>query len=206
MDRMKPVDRRSMSTHPAIPAKIPVPSGASPRGDGLLIGSGRVVVDAYVDFLCPFCRLFEDRSRPTLERLLHEGAITIVYHPLGFLDRLSTSHYSSRASAASAAAAQIGMFAPYKDALFANQPEEGGPGLDDNELAGLGRSVGIGDELEFARFADAVFSGTYLPWTSYISEIALDSGVGGTPAVLVAGTAVQAHPETIEAAVRERSP
>jgi protein-disulfide isomerase len=185
-------------------SKIPVPAGASPNGDGLIIGSGSVVVDAFVDFLCPFCKMFEDRSRPTLERLLLEGAITMVYHPLGFLDRLSTSHYSSRASAASAAASDVGKFAPYKDALFANQPQEGGPGLDDNELVELGRAAGI-DEPEFATFADAVFSGTYLAWTAYVTELAIEAGIGGTPTVLVAGMAVPANPTTIEAAVRDLS-
>jgi protein-disulfide isomerase len=193
-----------MSTHTVIPTKIPVPAGASPNGDGLTIGSGRVVVDAFIDFLCPFCKMFEDSSRPTLERLILEGAITMVYHPLGFLDRLSTTHYSTRASAASAAAADVGKFAPYKDALFANQPEEGGPGLDDNELVELGRTVGI-EEPQFATFADAVFSGRYLSWTAYITELALAAGVGGTPTVLVGGMAVPANPETIELAVRELS-
>lgn len=187
-----------------IPARIPVPAGASPSGDGLTIGGGAVVVEAYIDFLCPFCKMFEDRSRPTLEQLLLEGSITMVYHPLGFLDRLSTNHYSSRASAASAAASDVGAFGPYKDVLFANQPPEGGPGHDDNELVELGRAAGI-EEPKFATFADAVFSGTYLPWTAYITELALERGVGGTPTVLVAGVPVPANPNTIEAAVRELS-
>jgi hypothetical protein len=48
-----------------IPTNIPAPAGASPSGDGLTLGSGRVVVHAYVDFLCPFCKMFDERSRPT---------------------------------------------------------------------------------------------------------------------------------------------
>lgn len=131
--------------------------------------------------------------------------ITLVYRPLGFLDRVSTNHYSSRASAASGAGSDVGRFAAYKDALFANEPPEGGPCLDDNELVELGRSVGI-DQPPFAKLADAVFSGRYVTWTSYITELALEAGVGGTPTVLVAGRAVPANPGTIEAAVLERSP
>jgi protein-disulfide isomerase len=191
-----------MSSHTAIPARIPVPSGAAASGDGLIIGSGSVVVDAYIDFQCPFCKRFEERSRPTFERLILEGAITMIYHPLGFLDQLSTNHHSSRAANAAAAASDVGRFAPYKDVLFAGQPEQGGPGPDDNELVELGRSIGI-DEPEVGTFADGVFSGTYLTWTAYLTELALERGIGGTPTLFVAGVAVPANPETISAAVAD---
>lgn len=92
----------------------------------------------------------------------------MVYRPLGFLDRLSTNHYSSRAWAASGAASDVDRFSPYKDALFANQPVEIGRGLDD-ELAELGRTVEI-DEPLFATFADAVSSGRYLPWMTDLTR------------------------------------
>jgi hypothetical protein len=75
------------------------------------------------------------------------------------LDRPSTNHYSRHASPASAAALDVGRFAPYEDKLFANQAEEG----------------------------------------------AWQGGVGGTPTVLVAGIAVPANPEPIQAAVLELS-
>jgi hypothetical protein len=115
----------------AIAAQAPAraPAGAPPDADGIVLGAGPVRVDAYIDFLCPFCRQFEERSGPALNRLLDGGAITLVYHPLGFLDRLSTTRYSSRASAASGCASDFGRFREYKDALFANQPPEGGPRL-----------------------------------------------------------------------------
>jgi protein-disulfide isomerase len=125
------------------------------------------------------------------------------YHPLGFLDQLSVpGGYSTRAAAASACASDVDMFLPYKDALFANQPEEGGPGLDEEELVELGRTVGIDDP----RFADGVFSGTYQPWVRFVTELAIERGVGGTPTVLVAGIPVPANPQTIAAAVAELAP
>ncbi|MDX6706245.1 MAG: hypothetical protein QOF69_3135 [Solirubrobacteraceae bacterium] len=192
-----------MSTHAAIPSSIPVPAGATPSGDGIAVGSGAITVEAYVDFLCPFCKQFEERSRSLLDRYVKDHIITLVYHPLGFLDRLSSPHgYSSRAAGASACASDVGMFPPYKDALFDNQPEEGGPGLDDEELVELGRSVGIDD----MRFADGVFSGTYLPWVAFVTELAIERGIGGTPTVLVAGIPVPANPRTIAAAVADLAP
>ena len=36
-----------------------VPAGATPEGDGIVVGHGPVRVDAFIDFLCPFCRQFE---------------------------------------------------------------------------------------------------------------------------------------------------
>jgi protein-disulfide isomerase len=84
--------------------------------------------------------------------------ISLVYHPLGFLDRLSITRYSSRASAASGCASDGGRFVEYKDARFANQPPEGGPGLSDEQLVELGAAVGLG-----ADFARCVSGGAYLP-------------------------------------------
>jgi len=192
-----------MSSQPsAIPSSVAVPTHATRSGDGIAVGSGPVSVEAYIDFLCPFCRQFEERSASLLERYVDQGIITMVYHPLGFLDQLSVpGGYSTRAAAASACASDVDMFLQYKDALFANQPEEGGPGLDDEELVELGRTVGIDDP----RFADGVFSGTYQPWVRFVTELAIERGVG-TPTVLVAGIPIPANPQTIAAAVAELSP
>jgi protein-disulfide isomerase len=190
----------STRTHPAIPSSVAVPAHTTPSGDGILVGRGPVLIDVYIDFLCPFCRQFEERSAELLKRLVADDIVTIAYHPLGFLDQLTMpSGYSTRAAAASGAASDLDMFVPYKDALFASQPEEGGPGLDDEELVELGRSVGIDN----AHFADAVFSGTYQPWVRFVTEIAIERGVGGTPTVLVAGIPVPANPQTIAAAVAD---
>jgi predicted DsbA family dithiol-disulfide isomerase len=86
-----------------VEAQVPssVPAAASPEGDGIVVGDGPVRVDAFIDFLCPFCRQFEEASGPALDRMVEQGAIRWVNHPLSFLDRLSTTRYSSRASAAS---------------------------------------------------------------------------------------------------------
>jgi protein-disulfide isomerase len=175
------------------------PAGATPDADGIVLGEGPVRVDAYIDFLCPFCRQFEERSGPVLNRLLDAGAISLVYHPLGFLDRLSTTRYSSRASAASGCASDFGRFRQYKDALFANQPPEGGPGLSQEQLIALGRAAGLTDP----GFGTCVASGVYVPWSEYVTLRAAARGVSGTPSVFVAGVPVPANGDVIEAAVAE---
>lgn len=180
-----------------IPARVP--AGTTPDGEGIVLGSGPARVDAFIDFLCPYCRQFEERSGPVLNQLLEGGAVTLVYHPLGFLDRLSTTRYSTRASAASGCASDVGAFKPYKDALFANQPPEGGPGLSQDDLTALGRVAGIVD----AGFGECVSSGVHVPWSEYVTARAAERGISGTPSVFVEGVAMPANGSVIAAAVAE---
>jgi protein-disulfide isomerase len=176
---------------------IEVPAGVTRDGSGIALGQGPVTVEAYIDFLCPFCRMFEERSGPALEAMLDRGLIALVHHPVGFLDGASTTRYSSRAAAASGAASDGGRFLEYLHALYANQPPEGGPGLSDEELVMLGQAVGLTDPA----FAESVMSGRYLPWAAFVTEQALRRGVQGTPTTFVDRTPVPANVEAIAAAI-----
>ncbi len=182
-------------TDPAVPSRLP--AGVTAEGDGVLIGHGPVRVDTFIDFLCPFCRRFELSSGPTLAGLVADGQVSLVYHPMNFLDEASTTNYSTRAAAASGCAADRGRFAEYAHALFAGQPPEGGPGLSDAELAGIGRGAGLTD----AAFAACVSDAPYLAWPSYVTARATALGVEATPTVLVAGAAVRPEARAIAAAV-----
>ena len=174
-----------------------VPAGATEAGDGILIGHGPVRVDAYIDFLCPFCRQFELAAGPALAGLVADGRISLAQHPMNFLDEASTTSYSTRAAAASGCAADQGRFTEYAHALFVSQPPEGGPGLSDEELAGLGRGAG----LDGPEFTACLAAGTYRDWPSFVTARAAAAGVGATPTVLVAGVGVDPDPQAITAAV-----
>lgn len=176
---------------------LAIPAAATPDGDGILLGDGPVLVDAYVDFQCPYCRMFETDAGDTLDAMIADRAIRLAYHPLGFLDRLSTTRYSSRAAAASGCAADSGRFRPYARALFAGQPPEGGPGLSDDELVELGRTVGLTEPA----FAHRVASAVHLPWVRHVTERAVARGVSGTPSIFVAGVPAPADGRAIAAAV-----
>ena len=149
-----------------------VPASATPAGDGVVAGSGPVVVDVYIDFQCPFCRAFEMTSGDALRAMVAEGLITLVYHPMDFLDEASTNHYSSRAASASGCASDAGRFSEYARALFANQPPEGGPGLTDGQLVELGVAIGITDPA----FAESVPRHPYVPWADWVTQRALAAG------------------------------
>ena len=174
-----------------------VPAGATEAGDGILIGHGPVRVDAYIDFLCPFCRQFELAAGPALAGLVADGRISLAQHPMNFLDEASTTSYSTRAAAASGCAADQGRFTEYAHALFVSQPPEGGPGLSDEELADLGRGAG----LDGPEFTACLAAGTYRDWPSFVTARAAAAGVGATPTVLVAGVGVDPDPQAITAAV-----
>lgn len=186
-------------THPITPSHVP--AGSTPEGDGILVGGGPVRVDVFIDFQCPFCRLFELSSGPTLAELVADQLISIVYHPMNFLDEASTTHYSTRAAASSGCAADQGQFLPYAHELFVSQPPEGGPGLSDAELVAVGRAVGLTDPA----FATCQAEAPYLDWPSYVTARAFGLGVNGTPTVLVAGTMVRPDARTITAAVAAQS-
>lgn len=177
--------------------EMPVPRGATEDKSGIAVGTGPVDMDAYIDFQCPFCKQFELASGEAINLLLDRQVIRFIRHPMNFLDAASTNHYSTRAAAAAAAASDAGRFNEYAEALFENQPPEGGPGLTDDQLIALGRDIGITDPT----FAHEIQEGRYLPWPSFVTARATARGVGGTPSVFVQGVPVPARPDLILAAV-----
>jgi protein-disulfide isomerase len=113
------------ATSGGVPAEPPpVPAHTTPEGDGVTLGSGPVVVDAYVDFQCPYCRAFELSSGDALRAMVAEGLITLVVHPMDFLDQASTNHYSSRAASASGCASDAGGFSEYSGRCSPTSPRK----------------------------------------------------------------------------------
>lgn len=177
-----------------------VPAGAPSNGDGIWLGNGPVTVDAYIDFLCPFCRMFEEQNGEVLDELTDRGRITLTYHPLGFLDRLSTTQYSTRAAAASGCASDGGHFREYLYALYERQPPEGSSGLSDDELVQLGLQAGLDES-----FGGCVVNGAHIQWAEYVTARAIARGVNGTPSVYVNGVGVPASAKAIAAATAAES-
>jgi len=184
-----------MMSHPAVPSRLP--AGATVEGDGVVIGQGPVRIDAFIDFLCPYCRRFELSSGPTLAGLVDGGQVSLVYHPMNFLDEASTTNYSTRAAAASGCAADQGRFSEYAHALFVNQPPEGGPGLPDAELSAIGQAAGLAGPAFTGCLSDA----PYLDWPTYVTSRAVALGVEATPTVLVGGELIRAEARAIAVAV-----
>ncbi|WP_297371857.1 DUF4190 domain-containing protein [Cryobacterium sp.] len=165
--------------------------GAAHLDEGYLeVGAGSVVVDLYIDPMCPFCGQFDTANGDALAALVDDDSITLRLHPLTFLDSASQgSEYSSRASAALTCEAALnpGSTLDYLAAMFANQPAEGTAGLTDDQLVDLSS----GKE----SIADCVAGGEYQAWVQWNTDNAVNgpiedaeiTSIQGTPTVLVNG-------------------
>jgi protein-disulfide isomerase len=168
-----------MANVPAKPATLPSPVVAP----GAEAAEGQPVkIVAYIDFICPVCKRFEDTYNEALTGLRNEGKISLEYRPLGFLDRLSSTNYSSRAANAAACVAEEApeKYAEYVGILFANQPAEGGAGLSDDKLKSLASDIG-------ADINGCVDDRTFRPYVKYSTELASNTGITGTPTVFIDG-------------------
>ncbi|GGM22083.1 membrane protein [Micromonospora sonchi] len=174
------------------------PPGANDAGTGIVVGSGPVTVDIYEDYLCPACKRFEQTSGATIDQLISDGKIRAVYHPVAYLNRFSSTDYSTRSSAASGCAAEGGKFTEFGKALFERQPAENGGGLSDDQLIDIGAEVGLDRDA----FGTCVRDRKYRPWSAHVTDEASRANVTGTPTVLVDGKPVQDwSPANIIAAV-----
>jgi len=174
-------------------ARVGRPAGPTPQAvtlaDGIVVGkaSAKVVVDLYEDLQCPICRQFESVARPVLTEFLDAGKIKVKYHVVAFLDRASSTQYSSRAANAAYCAADAGAFPRFHDLLYENQPAEGSAGLSDAQLVSYGERAGVTGNT----FAQCVLDHKYADFASRLTDQASRDGIVGTPTVLVGGTQLQ---------------
>lgn len=170
------VDVASVGEPPqAAPAEVVAPGAEAEAGKP-------VKVVLYIDFICPVCKNFEAQYNEQLTSLRNEGKITVEYRALGFLDSRSTTNYSSRAANAAACVVNESpeKYAEFVDALFANQPAEGGAGLSDDRLKSMASDLGVD-------ISSCVDEKTYRPFVKFTTKEASAIGVTGTPTVFVDG-------------------
>lgn len=202
------------------------PAGPGPRNmasDGVLIGEGMQVVttpalaagDApipttpdetgnvaniriFVDYLCPFCKQFDETNAEQMEQWLESGAATVEIHPISILESKSLgTKYSTRAANAAACVANYSPddFWAMNGALFANQPAEGTAGLSDEELVAVAKEAGVG---KMTSIEPCITEGSikrFQPWVKAATDRAVNEpvpnsdleGVTSTPTVLVNG-------------------
>lgn len=166
-----------------------VGSGSGPANvlaDGAVrIGEpdAEVTVRVVMDLQCPFCKAFEDANGKVLEDAVREGTAAVEYSVISFLDRASTTEYSSRAGNASFCVANSGLdsYQAWLAEMFAEQPAEGGAGLPDSELIAIAESTGYAD----SAVAECITDRRYDTYLRTKTDEVLASGVNGTPTVYV---------------------
>jgi len=180
---------QATDSHTVDVAKIPAP--ASTGSDGAIVPAGikaaakgqpaQIVV--YADMGCPICKQFEAQYSDYLQGLVTDGKATVEYRLATFLDRASTTNYSSRAANAMACVAdeKPEAFNTYLTELFAQQPEEGSAGLDNATLAQIAESAGA------PGMSSCIDSDEFRPWAKFTNQTFNDYQVGGTPTIYVQG-------------------
>jgi protein-disulfide isomerase len=172
-----------------------LPAGATAAGVAVGNPDAPATIDLYLDFQCPACAQYEQQAGATIDELVASGQARVVYHPVAYLNRFSSTQYSSRSSAAAGCAADAGVLPRFAQLLYANQPPEGGDGLPEEQLVALGMQAGAGD------FATCVQDGRYADWTRSVTDAASQAGVTGTPTVLVNRQEVDHTAEALRTAV-----
>lgn len=186
------------------------PAGANADG-GIVVGvdgvgrytAGAPVVQVYSDYLCPYCARFEAANGAMLEDLRASGQVTVVYHPVAFLDRFSDgTRYSTRAAQAVAVVADAApaSFTAFHAALLAEQPAENTPGLTDDRIAQVALTAGVPKDV-----AGTFIEGRFTEWVGTASQRAVtDAGVPGTPTIVVDGEVFEGDwrdPSALRAAI-----
>jgi len=167
-------------------------SDIDPRGAtsdyGVVIGDADAprTITLYEDFQCPVCAAFEQASAEQVRAAVEDGRVKLEYRMVSFLDRASQNAYSSRAANAAMVVLDTAgkdAFWKFHDLLFANQPEEGTAGPDDDALIALALEAGA-DENEVS---DRIKNGEFDQWVLNATDEMSRNGVTGTPTVLIDG-------------------
>ena len=155
--------------------------------------SGVVNIRVYVDYLCPYCKDFEETNAEQLEGYIETGAATVEIHPLAVLTSRAQG-YSLRAANAAACVANYSpdTFWEFNRLMFDNQPAEQSSGLDDaaiiaiTEEAGVGKADSVADCITDQRYKAWVDAATDRVLTGDIPDSNIEQ-VQGTPIIVVNG-------------------
>lgn len=187
----------------------PTPTIAAPQEPGGLTGSitdngsirvgqpdAKVTVRLVADLQCPACKAFEQAYGQVLEDAVNSGTAAVEYNIISFLDRASTTQFSSRAANASycVAGEDPAKYPTWLRTMFAQQPAEGGAGLTNEQLIEIARSVGYTDAV-----APCINDKSYEKFVTAKTEQTFAEGVTQTPTVYVNGK--QVNPSELEQAI-----
>ena len=171
-----------------MPTSTPTGGGALPGEDAtVVVGTGKVRVTLYEDYRCPPCKAVHDQLQPVVNAKLAAGGIQVEYHAVDLVDHTTGGKGSLAAANAASCAFQAAKFQPYREALFAAQPDETDDAFaDPAKLISVAQSI---PGLDSPTFEDCVrtqpFAGSIE--NTYTAQFASNK-MPGVPAVLINGT------------------
>ncbi len=173
-------------------------------GDGAVrlgAADAPVTVQVVEDFQCPVCQAFETQSAAQLDEWIASDEVAVEYRGVAFLDRASSTRYSTRALNASACVATESPQAwpDFHASLYDQQPAEGGAGLNDQQLTQLATQAGAAASVQ-----SCIEDLRYEDWVATVTQAATDDGVTGTPTIFVNGEKLDGFQlADVQAAVEE---
>lgn len=160
-----------------------------PDGGGISVGPG---VDAdvpqvriYEDPQCPWCARLENAISEDLTEMVEAGEINVTFQVMSFLDGSIGNDSSKRSANAMLCADDAGVFLPYHQALYADQPAEGA-GWTDEQLVGYAEEAGLQGET-LGQFQACMEEQPHADYVQDMQQRANEDGVSGTPTVFVDG-------------------
>ncbi|MFD0143914.1 MULTISPECIES: DsbA family protein [unclassified Streptomyces] len=151
------------------------------EGPRILVGdpSAPHTATVFLDPRCSYCAKFDESGGVALAEAAAAGKVRIAYVVASFLDARSGGTASARSANALRASVEAGKFAEFQASVLASG------GAEDP----LRVADGV-EGLRGAEFDRAVREGSYREWVASAEKVFEESGVGGTPTVLLDGQQV----------------
>jgi protein-disulfide isomerase len=148
--------------------------------------SAPTTIKVYEDFQCPICNDFEKAAGSQVRQAIADGKVKVDYHMVAFLDRASTTNYSSRAlNAAMAVLSTAGpdAFLKFHEIAYQNQPAEGSAGVPDSTLVDWAVQAGAQE----SQVKPLIDDNAYHQWVVNATDQMSQDGVNGTPTIFING-------------------
>ena len=155
----------------------------------VLIGKSSAphTIKLYEDLQCPICRDFEKAAGNQVRSAIADGKVKVDYHMVAFLDRESSTNYSSRAlNAAMAVLSTAGPqgFLKFHEIAYDNQPAEGSAGVPDSTLIDWAVQSGA----DKGTVTPLINGNVYHQWVVNATDQMSKDQVTGTPTIFIDGT------------------
>ena len=157
-----------------------------PMVDGTAMGSpdAPVLIEVWVDFQCPACRIFAEDIEPlVIQNYIATGVVRYVFRHYPFLDDGVATKESDQAANASMCAAEQGRFWDYHDILFANWNSENAGAFSDRRLVAYAETI----NLDMDSFNSCFEANKYKAQIDEDLAAGNRAGVTGTPSLFVNG-------------------
>jgi protein-disulfide isomerase len=183
---------------PKTPTLVPTAAVADTTGgisaaDGMAIpignSSAKVKLTVYEDARCSACKAYETTFTPAYKKLVQDGTLELLIHPVTLIDAVQGGSGSLHAGNAFACAQDAGKFEDYHDIVYGNQPAETTDSFaSDTTLITLAKQV---PNLDSKAFETCVNSHKYFDWVrkNYADLNKMSDNKPSTPTIYANGSA-----------------